>query len=222
MGFWRGAAFGNAINAGRSHGLLISEIEENGRMQRRLNDAEYDATLFKTYRDTIADSNKVPEATALGFALFSKARPDLLPNNATLNQRRAKNLELIAWGEFLTMRAFSNPSLSKQNASKLGSLSELVERGVFDNDKVASVLRDLSEKTQAASDAVYETTPQEWFSKRFEELKKVAKFKPGESMPTPASVNPTDPVLQITTSRETGEKVNLVANNPIGLHGLSV
>ncbi len=222
MGFWQGAAFGASADAGAAAAQRDNALDEIDRLRGRLRGAEYDASLFKAYSDRIAENNKVPEATALGFALFSKTRPDLLPKNATLNQRRAKNLELIAWGEFLTMRAFSNPNLSKQNASKLGSLSELVESGVFDNEKVASVLRDLSEKTQAASDAVYETTPQEWFEKRFEELKKVAKFKPGESMPTPESVQPTEPALQNTVSRKTGKGINLAIDNPIGLPGLAV
>jgi len=222
MGFWQGAALGSALDAGAAEGELISEIRENGRLQKRLNAAEYDAATFKSYQELIRENNGSILGNSINFALFAKTRPDLLPKNATLNQRRAKNLELITWGEFLTMRAFSNPNLSKQNASKLGSLSELVERGVFDNDKVASVLRDLSEKTQAASDAVYETTPQEWFEKRFEELKKVAKFKPGESMPTPESVQPTEPALQNTVSRKTGKGINLVIDNPIGLPDLAV
>jgi len=216
MGFWQGAALGNALAAGTARGRMIGEAKWRIRLQRELEDAEYDAATFKSYQELIRENKGPLLGNSIGFALFAKTRPDLLQKSATLNQRRAKNLELVAWSEYLIMIAYASSSMAEQSAPRLGHLSELINSGVFDNKDVSSVLRELASKAKAVSDAAYNTNPQEWFEARFNELKKIAKFKPNESLPTPESIRPTDPVLQNMTFD------NVVDTDATGIKGLSV
>jgi len=218
MGYWQGAALGNALDAGRAEGKLNRQVQRNNQLVDRVEKDGQDAANWRGFQKRLQnDSNEAPEGTAIGWALFARTRSDLLPKTATLNEKRAKNLEIIAWAEFFIMRAYSNSNLSEQNGEKLGSLSELIDSGAFDSNKVSSVLKELSGKATAAASAVYDISPQEWVEHRFSELRKIAKFKQNEAIPVPESVQPTDPVLQNTISKKTSNGINMLVDTPIGI-----
>jgi len=198
MGYWQGAALGNALDAGAAEGKLNRQIQRNNELVDRVERDGHDAATWRNFQKGL-ENDKAPEATAVAYALFARTRPDLLPKTATLNQKRAKNLEIIAWAEFLTMVTYSASNISKQTAPKLGHLSDLLDGGTFDGKDISAALRDIANKTQIAVNAVYKADPQEWVEKRFNELRKMAKFKPNESMPVPSSITPTDEALQNMT-----------------------
>jgi len=217
MGFWQGAALGNALDAGAAEGELISEIRENGRLRGRLNaevnrnnqlitelnqlrtklkDIGRDAVAFKTFEKSIQENNGSLLANSLKFALLAKTRPDLLAEDAPLNSRRKKNLEMIVWCEYLTMTAYANSFFSKETAVTLDILAGTINHGLFNNKPVAEKLREAANKTERGLKASCNGNPQEWFDSRFKELQIDAKFKAGESVPVSKSIQPTDPVLK--------------------------
>jgi len=242
MGYWQGVSLGNAVARGRAEGALGDAIgrlqasrnnvaafkKANDELVALANEYGYEAGLFGKFRNTIIgkgrdDGSHVPVPGGLHFVIFAETRPDLLPDDATINERRAKNIEIIAWAEYLMLASFSGQNLAQQDASKIGRLSELVEGGVFDNAKVASSLRDLAEKAKAvAAHPYYDTKAKKWVEDRISELRNVAKFRKGETIPVFHSVNPSDPVLQAMVShKDSNKKFNVVEDNALGISDLT-
>jgi len=231
MGYWQGAALGEGMAADRamaelnkvdqqlaaSRGNVAAFKKANDELIELVNKYGYDADVLRIMQKSVVGDEagqRFPIPGALYFAVFAETRPDKISKDAPINTRRAKNLEIIAWAECVFMSTIACHNLARQNAPKVGTLSELVEGGVFDGKAVAASLRDIAGKMETSSSAYYTLDAGEWVEKRISELREVAKFKKGDSMPVPESVAPTDPLLQnIESHKRPNGKFNVVLDD---------